>query len=160
MIITTKPTRRAVVAGQAALTVAAALPGAASALTAAGDAASGTSEPATAAAARPPARWTTATAEDLEPYIGQRFRVRTADRGSVVLRLKSVEPARSGPDRPADLPRAEGVSALFESPDQDILVGLGHQTHRVRHARLGSADLFMGPIPTRDGGHLIEVILN
>lgn len=156
MTSTNKPNRRTVVAGQAALAVAAALPAGSGAM-----AATGTPVPGTAAdTTRAPARWATATAEDLQPFIGQRFRVETAGHGSVVLRLHAVEPVRSGPHRPADLPRAEGVIAVFDSPDKDALAALGHGTHRMRHPRLGNAALYMGPVPSRSQGQLIEVILN
>ena len=156
MINDHNPTRRAVVAGPVALAAVATLPTASAALTPASE----TAPAATATITSGPPRWDTATAEVLEKFVGQRFKVRTAENGSVILRLKSVEPVRSGPARPADLPRAEGVSAIFESPDQDALVQLGHQTHIVRHRQLGTAALFMGPVPTLDGGPVIEVILN
>ncbi len=91
------------------------------------------------------ARWDTATAEDLEPFVGDRFRVRIKDYGGIVMRLVAVEAANSGPHRPASLARREGVTAVFESPDLEPLVHAGHQTYCVRHAWLGSADLFLGP---------------
>ncbi len=151
-----KPTRRTVLAGQAALLAAAAAPGAAQALTPVAETAATNAAP--TASILP--RWETATAEELKQFIGQRFQVQTAEHGNVVLRLKSVEPVHSGAARPAELARADGVSAIFESPDQEALVALGHQTHKVRHARLGSTDLFMGPVPTRNGDPVIEVLLN
>ncbi len=158
MSSSSKLNRRTFVAGQAALATAAALPTAV--------AASATTETAATAATRAraaacgPAHWHSATAVELRQFIGDRFRVQTRDHGSVVLRLSAVEPIHSGAARPKSLPRSEGVIAVFDSPDMAPLVEIGHDTHRVRHARLGQADLFMGPSPRRDGSHVIELILN
>ena len=106
------------------------------------------------------ARWDTATAEDLEQFVGDRFRVRAEGFGDIVMRLVAVEAANSGPHRPVSLARSEGVTAVFESPDMEPLVRAGHQTYSVRHTWLGSADLFLGPVPKRSGGHVIELVLN
>lgn len=141
--------RRAFMATNAALAAAATLP--------AGTAAASAGTPPAGGA---PLRWTTATAQELSGLVGDRFRVRSAEAGELVLRLVAVEPVNSGPARPADLRRAEGVVAVFDSPDKAPLVQCGHATHRVSHPRLGSADLFFGPICRRGGGHVIEMVLN
>ena len=39
------------------------------------------------------ARWDTATAEDLEPFVGDRFRVRIKGYGGIVMRLVAAYPA-------------------------------------------------------------------
>ncbi len=92
--------------------------------------------------------------------IGDRFRINSRDTGELVLKLVSVEPVNSGPARPSHLPREEGVVALFDSPDKAPMVECGCGIYRVSHARLGSADLYMGPSPLRHGGHVLEVVLN
>ncbi|KMW57529.1 hypothetical protein AIOL_002494 [Candidatus Rhodobacter oscarellae] len=92
--------------------------------------------------------------------IGDRFRINSPDTGELVLKLVGVEPINSGPDRPAHLPRAEGVVAVFDSPDKNPVVECGCGIYRVSHARLGAADLYMGPSPLRRGGHVVEMVLN
>lgn len=106
------------------------------------------------------ARWETATADELEQFVGQRFSVQTHGDGHIAMRLSAIEAVDSGPDRPVSVTRREGVTAIFESPDIEPLVRDGHQTVRIRHARLGSADLFLGPVQKRDGSHVIELVLN
>lgn len=107
-----------------------------------------------------PARWTTATADELAAFVGDRFRVRTKDHGMIVLKLVALETLDSGPARPAGLPRREGVTALFESPDMGPLIADTSGVYRVSHSRIGSADLFLSAIPRRDGGTYIELVLN
>lgn len=103
--------------------------------------------------------WATATAEQLESLIGERFRVRSEAASELVLKLVAVEPGNSGPHRPADLPRAETVVAVFDSPDKAPMVECGAQMHRFSHPLLGAADLFATPSCLRSGGHVIEVVL-
>ena len=91
--------------------------------------------------------------------VGERFRVTSSVAGDVVLKLVAIEPVKSGPARPG-LPRAEGVSLVFDSPDKAPLVACGDGIHRLSHPRLGAADLYFGPRCKRDGDHVIEVILN
>lgn len=143
--------RRSFVLTNAALAGAAALPGTAMA--------SAVSE-AEAPTATGPLSWARATAAELEPLVGQRFRASSAETGPVALRLVAVEPVRSGAARPEGLPRAEGVIAVFDSPDKAPLVEAGHRVLRIGHARLGQADLLLGPVRERDGSHLLELVLN
>jgi hypothetical protein len=152
-------TRRTVLAGKAALAGLAALPGAALAHTAADPAplASGTAAPATAL--RPP-RWHDATAEELAALVGERFRVASPEHGSMVLRLVAVEAGASGPARPADLPRREAVTLVFDGPDAAPLVAQGDGLLEVRHPRMGAARLYMTAVPRRRGGSDIEIVLN
>lgn len=105
------------------------------------------------------ADWMTASARELEPFIGDRFRVSSPQAGDLVLRLVAVEPANSGSDRPTHLPRKESVIAVFDSPDKAPLVDCGHATHTFRHHVLGTTDLFAGPVCNRAGDHMIEVAL-
>ena len=107
-----------------------------------------------------PVNWRTATAADLQRFIGDRFRVMSPDGSVTVLHLIDVEARPFGPDAPADLPRAEAVSAVFDSPDKAPLVETGHMTRRISHMHLGSADLFLGPVHTRDGSDLLELTLS
>ncbi|WP_305968676.1 MULTISPECIES: hypothetical protein [unclassified Mameliella] len=153
--------RRAVLAGKAALAGLAALPGAALARgdAAAPDALHGGPAERAADALRPP-RWHDATAEELRPLVGDRFRVSTPRHGDMVLRLKAVEAGHSGMDRPAHLPRRESVTAIFDSPDSAPLVADGDGLHRVWHPRMGAADLYMTAVPRRSGGADIEIVLN
>ncbi|MFC0157350.1 DUF6916 family protein [Mameliella alba] len=153
--------RRAVLAGKAALAGLAALPGAAFARgEAAGpEALNGAPTAATTGALRPP-RWHDATAEELMPLVGDRFRISTPQHGNLVLRLKAVEAGRSGMDRPRHLPRRESVTVVFDSPDSAPLVADGDGLHRVWHPRMGAADLYMTAVPRRSGGADIEIVLN
>ncbi len=109
---------------------------------------------------RGPLDWRTLGATELEPLIGQRFRVSSPETGTIALRLIGVEPIQSGSQRPEGLPRAEGVIAVFDSPDKAPLVDAGHSILRISHARIGSADLFIGPVRERNGDHLLEIVLN
>jgi hypothetical protein len=158
MNILTQMTRRGVLACQATAASLMALPSVA--------AASIGTDPVTVAAtgdAIPPAlppRWDTATAVELAPFVGQRFRVKTQAHGNIVLKLVAVEPALSGTARPAHLPRREGVTAVFESPEMAPLVADGDGLHRVSHPRIGSADLYMTAAPRRFGGHHVSIVLN
>lgn len=105
------------------------------------------------------ADWTTATATELEPFIGDRFRVSSDTAGELVLKLVEVIPGNSGPHRPSHLARKESVIAVFDSPDKAPLVDCGHATHTFRHSVLGTADLFAGSVCNRAGEHTIEVVL-
>lgn len=104
--------------------------------------------------------WARATAAELEPLIGQRFRVRSGAGETLVLRLIGVEPVASGRERPVGLPRAEGAIAVFDSPDIAPLLRTGHGLARVSHPVLGAADLFLASVPRRAGGDVIEIVLN
>lgn len=148
-------TRRACLAAQGAWAILLAMPGATRANAA--------SIAAGAEPVRPepePARWATATAEELRRHIGARFRVRTQSGENFVMRLTALEPASSGPHRPRDLLRAEGVTAVFDSPDLAPLKRAGCQTCRVSHPSIGAADLMLSLAPRRSGGHLVELVLN
>lgn len=150
--------RRAVLAGQAALAGLTALPGAALART-------GHATPAAAVGGAAPVvtkapRWHDATAEELAALVGERFRVSTKAHGDVVLKLVALEPGNSGPARPGDLVRRESVTALFDSPDAGPLVADGDGMHRVWHPRMGAADLYMTAAPRRRGGADIAIVLN
>ncbi|WP_146344150.1 DUF6916 family protein [Phaeobacter marinintestinus] len=103
--------------------------------------------------------WNNATAADLERFVGDRFKVASEDGSAAVLRLVAVEPVPFGSDAPASLPRSEGVIAVFDSPDKAPIVAGGHQTRRVRHPVLGSADLFLGPVRKRNGDDVLEITL-
>ncbi|MEQ6204701.1 hypothetical protein ABMC88_16790 [Sulfitobacter sp. HNIBRBA2951] len=148
-----KVSRRTVMAGQAALAGLAALPSIASARVASTGAGLA---PATTLAPR----WDTATAEELAPFVGERFRVKTQAHGTLVLKLVAVTASASGDDRPAAIRRREGVVAIFDSPDIAPLVADGEGVHRVHHPRIGSADLYMAAAPRQNGGSYIEVVLN
>lgn len=144
----TKLSRRGYLASQAALAAAAtAVPSVSLAATAPSTAASG------------PVNWQTATAADLLRFVGDRFRVTSPDGSVAVLHLIGVEAVPFGPDAPAELPRSEGVIAVFDSPDKAPLVEAGHLTRRVSHLHLGSADLFLGPVRERDGSDVLELTL-
>ncbi|WP_323769532.1 DUF6916 family protein [Antarctobacter sp.] len=149
-------TRRAVLAGQAALAGLTALPGMAFARTE-------TTAPVVKAAgpvAVKAPRWHDATAEELASLVGDRFRVSTKAHGNVVLKLVALEPGASGPARPGELVRRESVTALFDSPDVAPLVADGHGVHRVWHPRMGAADLYMTAVPRKHGGADIAIVLN
>ncbi|WP_144435658.1 DUF6916 family protein [Roseovarius atlanticus] len=150
-------TRRMVLAAKAALTGALALPVPAFARS---NAEPGV--PATGAAIAPvaPARWETATADELRPYLGQRFRVSTRTHGSLALRLVDVASPDRDPARPGLLKRRLSVSAIFDGPDAQVLAGLEDGIHRLSHPRIGQIDAFLKTLPRRSGGSMIELVLN
>lgn len=151
--------RRAVVIGQAGLAGLAALPSVAWAHSSTQTVRVAEAIPTATVPALPP-RWDTATAQELSPFVGQRFRVKSKEHGTLVLKLVAVEASRSGPDRPLALKRREGVRATFDSPDAGPLVADGDGTYRVSHPQIGAADLFMSASPRRYGGSYLEVVLN
>lgn len=147
-------TRRMVLAAKAALAGGLSLPG-----TAFAAARSGTAQDA-AIAKLAPARWPTATAEEMQAFVGQRFRVRTQEHGTLAIRLIDVESPASDPARPAHLPRRVGLSAMFDGPDADLLGPLGDGMQSISHPRIGTTDAFLKPIARPNGGYQIEMILN
>ena len=147
-------TRRMVLASKAALTGAIAMPLPAFSKTEA----IGTEVQKTKAVA--PARWATATAEELQPFVGQRFRVKTQDHGSLVLKLCHVESPASDPHRPSHLARRVGVTATFEGADAEVLAASEDCIHRISHPRIGEIDAFIKTMPRQAGGYHLEVVLN
>jgi len=156
MSILNQISRRTVLVGQAALAGLGALPGMALARSTAAAADCATE----GGNACLPARWHSTTAEELAAHVGDRFRVSSPEHGNLVLKLVAVESHASGAARPGGLPRREGVTALFESPDMAPLVADGYGTYRVSHPRIGAADLYLSAAPRRNGGNYIEVVLN
>jgi hypothetical protein len=106
-----------------------------------------------------PANWRNASAEQLEQFIGDRFRVSMQDGKGAVLKLVDVVRGKNGADWPKDLSRKESMIAVFDSPDKAMLVACGCANHQFRHSRLGTADLYTRLVPTRSGDHSIEVVL-
>ncbi|MFT5623565.1 MAG: hypothetical protein ACI8Z0_000053 [Lentimonas sp.] len=161
MTVLNRISRRTVLVAQAALAGLSVLPGMASARTASTlDANAGTTGCAAQSKACLPARWHSATADELASYVGDRFRVDSAVHGALVLKLVALEAHASGQSRPAGLTRREGVTAVFESSDMAPLVADGYGTYRVSHPRIGAADLYLSASPRRGGGNYIEVVLN
>ncbi|QFT93973.1 hypothetical protein FIU86_14080 [Roseovarius sp. THAF9] len=150
-------TRRMVLATKAALTGALALPVPAFAHNSAEPGVSAMDAPMTPVA---PARWETATADELRPFLGQRFRVSTRTHGALALRLVDVASPESDPARPGVLTRRLSVSAIFDGPDAQILAGLEDGIHRLSHPRIGQIDAFLKTLPRRSGGSMIELVLN
>ncbi len=107
-----------------------------------------------------PTDWARVTAPEMSQLIGTRFKVTAADGRQGVLELVDVEPVRSGAERPSHLPRAEGLIAVFDSPDKDHFIADEHALYQVSNARLGSSTLFLGRSPRRAGGDVIEMVLN
>ena len=105
-------------------------------------------------------RWTTVSFGELGALVGDHFSLKTKGFGRTQLALSSVEETVSGPDRPKDLAREEGIVAHFTSADMRKLADRGHQTYCIRHGSLGSADLFMGPVYDKNGRQVMELILN
>ncbi|KIC47793.1 hypothetical protein [Tateyamaria sp. ANG-S1] len=104
--------------------------------------------------------WLTSGAAELSAHLGRRFQFDDETGHRTVMRLVGVEAIDSGADRPADLPRAEGVIAVFDGPDTAPLAKAGSRTYRVSAFGLGSAHVMAGPVPRRDGSHVIEIVLN
>lgn len=159
MGVLNKLSRRAVLAGKAALAGLAVLPAAARAR-APGVAGPAAQAPGGEGAAVLPPRWHDATAEELAALVGQRFRATSPAHGALALKLEALEPGVSGAARPAHLPRREGVVAIFDSPDAGPLIaeGGGHLT--LWHRRMGAAELYATAVPRRSGGARIEIVLN
>lgn len=107
-----------------------------------------------------PFNWLTSGAAELEVHIGRRFRFQDENGHSTAMRLIAVEPVNSGPNRPTDLPRAEGVIAVFDGPDAASLAEAGDRMYRVGALGLGMASVMAGPTPRRDGSNMIEIVLN
>ena len=126
----------------------------------AGVVAVGASGAASAAVFSRPVSWATMTRKDLSPLIGETFTARTEDGQKFDLKLVDAELVKSGWHRPMDLARREGVVAVFDSPHAAKLAEAGHQTVRLHHPQLGSAEIFLGAVPSRSKGHLIEAIFN
>ena len=139
--------RRHFLAGQVALGVSVA-------------AAAGNAAAATKATPAKATRWETMTATELQRFVGHRFTLETGKGEIVAIKLTGVESSHSGPARPKNLPRPEGLIAEFDSPDKEGLVLAGHQLYRIKHPVLGSADVLLGPVPKRNGGHVLELVLN
>ncbi|KNG92940.1 DUF6916 family protein [Pseudaestuariivita atlantica] len=150
-----KVTRRTLLAGQAAVAMIAALPG----TVRAGLGGEAATAPQTAPVLSAP-RWHNVTAVEMEPLVGERFRLHSKVHGDLVLKLTAVDPVNSGPARPAHLPRRAGLTATFEGPDIAPIVDDGYGTYRVSHRRLGTADLHLIATPRRHGGHTLELVLN
>ncbi|WP_136442430.1 DUF6916 family protein [Pacificoceanicola onchidii] len=112
----------------------------------------------TAALAAP--RWETTTSAEMAGLVGDRFRFRSAEHGTIVLKLVELEDHPSGPHRPAHLPRRDGMTALFEGPDMAPIVADGGGTFEVSHPRMGRATLYVTAAPTRSGSALVELVLN
>ncbi len=104
--------------------------------------------------------WETATKKELTPLIGDRFTAITEGGQHIVLQLIAAEACCSGRHRPVHLKRREGVTAVFTSPQAGQIALSGHQTVRIKHTSLGKFDLFIGAVPSRSGGHILEAILN
>lgn len=148
-------TRRMVLAAKAAMAGGLSLPTAAMATV---NPTASTHHSVTSAVA--PARWPTATAQEMQPFVGQRFRVHTQEHGTLVLKLVDVQSPASDPARPAHLPRRVGMSAVFDGPDAQLLAGSEDTTHSVSHPKIGTIRAYLKTMPRQSGGFEIEMILN
>ena len=146
-------TRRMVLAAKAALAGSLSLPVSAFAGTKVSTGAAGAPGPVA------PARWPTATATEMQPYVGQRFRVHTREHGTLVLKLVDVHSPAKDPARPTDLPRRTSLSALFDGPDAQLLAEAEDAMHWVSHPKIGKVYAYLKPMPRR-GGYEIEMILS
>lgn len=106
-----------------------------------------------------PARWPTATALEMQPFVGQRFRVHTEEHGTLVLKLVDVQSPAADPARPATLKRRAGLSALFDGPDAQLLAASEDTTHWISHPKIGKVQAYLKSMPRR-GGYEIEMVLN
>lgn len=105
--------------------------------------------------------WHNATATELTSLIGDRFRFTSKEHGTVALKLVALEANPSGPARPGDLPRRDGVTALFAGPDMGPLVAAGDGIYDIAHPRMGrSTALYVTAPPRQDGTAYIELVLN
>jgi len=108
------------------------------------------------------ADWPTLCATEMETLKGQKFTVRTDGGEMMKLRLTEVIAAKSGPARPKTLRRQEGLIAVFEAAKSccNYFAENGHQNVDMRHPALGASRVFLGAVPSRKGGHKIEMVLN
>jgi len=107
-----------------------------------------------------PARWPTATADELQPFVGQRFRVRTEEHGTLVLRLVDVVSPASDAARPAHLKRRAGVLATFDGPDAQLLAASEDSIRTLSHPKIGRIQAYLKTLPLSGGGFEIEMVLN
>ncbi len=103
--------------------------------------------------------WESLSAHELSQHVGDRFYVCSEGCDSKQLRLRSVDRIYSGPDRPAELARKEGLVATFETRNMKPFLDVGHNIYTIDHPQLGKADIFLGPV-AENGGYVIEMILN
>ena len=106
------------------------------------------------------ATWETITNDELSLLIGNHFNALCDDGLHLNLKLVKTEAIKSGRYRPRNLARREGVIAVFESPQANWLSETGHQNVWVSHPVLGDFQIFLGAVPSRSGGHVIEAVLN
>ena len=106
------------------------------------------------------AKWETVTDDELSLFIGNHFNAMCDDGLHLNLKLVKTEAIKSGRYRPRNLARLEGVVAVFESPQAKWLAETGHQSVWISHPVLGDFQIFLGAVPSRSGGHVIEAVLN
>ncbi len=106
------------------------------------------------------ARWETVTDDEMSLFIGNHFNAMCDDGLHLNLKLVKTEAIKSGRHRPRNLARREGVIAVFESPQAKWLSETGHQNVWISHPVLGDFQIFLGAVPSRSGGYVIEAVLN
>lgn len=104
--------------------------------------------------------WNTGTADQFAKFINQPFTAMTRNGDQVHLTLVNAEAGNSGPARPKNLSRSEGVSLIFKSDFAEDLAAQGHQSVWIWHETLGEFNVLLGAVPRQSGGYDIETILN
>jgi hypothetical protein len=95
-----------------------------------------------------------ATAADFTRRLGEAFALTAPDGEGLALRLVEVTPHPHAPPTPG---RRRGFSIVFVS---DRPRHLPQSIYRLEHDGLGTLELFLVPIGTRDGGIAYEAVFN
>lgn len=91
---------------------------------------------------------------DFSGLLNERFEIRAGD---VRLDAELVEVVDVEPPTAPGAGRARPFSILLRAPGEPALL---QGTYAVRHAHIGSLDLFLVPIGTEDGDLLYEAVFN
>ncbi len=85
-----------------------------------------------------------------EPHLNEKFKVHPQGMAPVEVQLVDIT------DKSSD--SVENFSLMFRGPLDPVF---RHNTHRVRHAKLGEFDLFLGPVTTgKTDGVYYQAVFN
>ena len=99
----------------------------------------------------------TLTRSTFEPYVGQRFRLRSSSAGANGLELFKVRALRLGPSTSTQANRDENFSLLFRGP---LAEPLEQGVHDLEHRRLGEVAIFLVPMLPEADARYYEGIFN
>ena len=93
------------------------------------------------------------TLDAFTPLVGQKFNGKTSDGDYIELELTEAVPLPVHGNQP----RQDPFSLVFRSPSEE---NLWQGMIQIRHARLGTADLFLVPISEDQKGRYFEALFN